>query len=121
MMPITMNFWGEQALDFLQNALNMWNDKYNSILDILTTSPSEFQGGGIWGTVSDIITVIEGTGITLLVIFFLYGLFKSFCCQLSLSWSFTDDFSKSSCYPRLRRSRWQGLPANKPKHLGRIL
>ena len=44
MMPITMNFWGEQALDFLQNALNMWNDKYNSILDILTTSPSEFQG-----------------------------------------------------------------------------
>ena len=77
MMPITMNFWGEQALDFLQNALNMWNDKYNSILDILTTSPSEFQGGGIWGTVSDIITVIEGTGITLLVIFFLYGLFKS--------------------------------------------
>lgn len=73
MMPITMNFWGEQALDFLQNALNMWNDKYNSILDILTTSPSEFQGGGIWGTVSDIITVIEGTGITLLVIFSCMG------------------------------------------------
>lgn len=64
MMPITMNFWGEQALDFLQNALNMWNDKYNSILDILTTSPLNFRGG-IWGTVSDIITVIEGTGITL--------------------------------------------------------
>lgn len=42
--PITMNFWGENAIDQLQSALNTWNQKYNSIFDILTTSPTEFQG-----------------------------------------------------------------------------
>ncbi len=77
MKPIVMNFWGETALDQLQRALDSWNNKYEQIFDILTTSPSEFQNGGIWTAVSDVIRVIEGTGITLVVLFFLYGLFKS--------------------------------------------
>lgn len=75
--PIVMNFFGEIALDQLQRALDSWNNKYNQIFKILTTSPSDFQSGGVWATVSDVIRIIQGTGITLVVLFFLYGMFKS--------------------------------------------
>lgn len=77
MTHITMNFWGETALDQLQSALDTWNEKYNSIFDILTTSPSDFQGGGIWNTVSTVTGIIKGTGVSLIILFFLYGLFKT--------------------------------------------
>lgn len=67
----------ELALDWLQSALNKWSDKYSEIFTILTTSPENFQGGTIWGIVSDILTVLQGIGVSLLIIFFFYGLIKS--------------------------------------------
>lgn len=65
------------AYDFLQSALNNWNANYGEIFNILTTSPEDFQGGVIWGIVSNILTVLQGIGVSLLIIFFFYGLIKS--------------------------------------------
>lgn len=67
----------EVALDNLQSALDNWTAKYGEIFNILTTSPEDFQGGVIWGIVSNILTVLQGIGVSLLIIFFFYGLIKS--------------------------------------------
>lgn len=67
----------EVALDNLQSALDKWTAKYGEIFNILTTSPEDFQGGVIWGIVSNILTVLQGIGVSLLIIFFFYGLIKS--------------------------------------------
>lgn len=72
-----LNFWGENAAEQIQNAIDMWNDKYESIFSILTTSPNEFRGGETWTLISTVMNVLEATGISLLIVFFLYGLFKS--------------------------------------------
>lgn len=67
----------EVAFDNLQSALDNWNTNYGEIFNILTTSPEDFQGGVIWGIVSNILTVLQGIGVSLLIIFFFYGLIKS--------------------------------------------
>lgn len=67
----------EAALEQLQSALDKWSTKYSEIFSILTTSPEDFQGGVIWGIVSNILTVLQGIGVSLLIIFFFYGLIKS--------------------------------------------
>ena len=38
----------------LVNALNTWNDKLAEIWQIITQSPEEFKGGGIWNVIVDI-------------------------------------------------------------------
>lgn len=67
----------DNALDNLTSALRFWEVKFNEILDILLIDPQNFQGGKIWGIVSNIITLIEGIGVSLLIVLFFYGLFKS--------------------------------------------
>ena len=67
----------ESALDHLQSALDKWSSNYSEIFNILNTSPEEFQGGTIWGIVSNLLTVLQGIGVSLLIIFFFYGLIKS--------------------------------------------
>lgn len=67
----------EAALEQLQSALDKWSEKYSEIFSILTTSPEEFQGGTIWVIVSNILSVLQGIGVSLLIIFFFYGLIKS--------------------------------------------
>lgn len=75
--PIFLNFWGEQAIAILDDALAIWKQKYESIFGILVQDPSEFQNGVIWNTVTGIIRVIEATGVSLLITFFFYGIIKS--------------------------------------------
>lgn len=72
-----MSSISEAALEHLQSALDKWSAKYSEIFSILTTSPEEFQDGAIWGIVSNILTVLQGIGVSLLIIFFFYGLIKS--------------------------------------------
>lgn len=72
-----LNFWGETATDLLQSALDYWNTWYSRIVAILQAPITEVFDGNVWDVVTSIMTVVEGTGITLLVIFYLYGLFKS--------------------------------------------
>ena len=33
----------------LQNALETWNEKLAEIWQLITTTPQDFKGGGIWG------------------------------------------------------------------------
>ena len=38
----------------LQNALNTWNEKLAEIWNIITQSPKDFKGGGIWQVIEQI-------------------------------------------------------------------
>lgn len=61
----------------LQNALNTWNSKFAEIWSLLTTSPQSFQGGGIWRVILNINNTLQGMGLALLVLFFVYGLART--------------------------------------------
>ena len=61
----------------LQNALNTWNDKLAEIWQILTQSPEEFKGGGIWDMIVQIHGALMAIGLALLVLFFVAGVIKT--------------------------------------------
>ena len=61
----------------LQNALNTWNEKFAEIWSLLTTPPQSFQGGGIWRVILNINNTLQGIGLALLVLFFVYGIAKT--------------------------------------------
>lgn len=61
----------------LQNALNTWNSKFAEIWSLLTTSPQSFQGGGIWRVILNINNTLQGMGLALLVLFFVYGMART--------------------------------------------
>ena len=61
----------------LQNALNTWNSKFAEIWSLLTTSPQSFQGGGIWRVILNINNTLQGMGLALLVLFFVYGIART--------------------------------------------
>lgn len=61
----------------LQNALNTWNDKLAEIWQILTQSPEEFKGGGIWDMIVQIHGALMVIGLALLVLFFVAGVIKT--------------------------------------------
>jgi len=64
-------------VQILQNALNAWNDKMNEIWALLTTSPEDFRGGGIWNAIENIHGALMAIGLALLVLFFLVGVVKT--------------------------------------------
>jgi hypothetical protein len=61
----------------LQNALNIWNEKMGEIFSLLTTSPTEFKGGGIWDAITVIHGAVQAIGLALLVLFFVVGVVKT--------------------------------------------
>ena len=61
----------------LQNALNTWNGKLAEIWSLLTTTPQQFKGGGIWSVILTINGVVKSIGLALLVLFFLVGVIKT--------------------------------------------
>ena len=61
----------------LQNALNTWNDKLAEIWQILTQSPEEFKGGGIWDMIVQIHGALMAIGLALLILFFVAGVIKT--------------------------------------------
>ena len=61
----------------LQNALNTWNSKLNEIWTLITQSPENFKGGGIWDVILNINGAVQAIGLSLLVIFFLMGVIKT--------------------------------------------
>ena len=77
MIQTTVLSMGTTAIDHLESALSFWEEQYNSIFSLLTTTPDEFQGGVIWNMVSNILNILQATGASLLIIFFLYGLVKA--------------------------------------------
>ena len=61
----------------LQNALDTWNSKLAEIWQILTQSPENFKGGGIWQVIVQIHGALQAIGYTLLVLFFVVGVVKT--------------------------------------------
>lgn len=61
----------------LQNALDTWNSKLAEIWQILTQSPENFKGGGIWQVIVQIHGALQVIGYALLVLFFVVGVVKT--------------------------------------------
>ena len=61
----------------LQNALDTWNSKLAEIWQILTQSPENFKGGGIWQVTVQIHGALQAIGYALLVLFFVVGVVKT--------------------------------------------
>ena len=64
-------------VQILQNSLNAWSEKMNEIWSLLTTSPADFRGGGIWNAITNIHGAVMAIGLALLVLFFLVGVVKT--------------------------------------------
>ena len=61
----------------LQTALDTWNSKLAEIWQILTQSPENFKGGGIWQVIVQIHGALQAIGYALLVLFFVVGVVKT--------------------------------------------
>lgn len=61
----------------LENALDIWNEKLSEIWGLLTQSPQDFKGGGIWEVIVDINGAVQAIGYALLVLFFVIGMVKT--------------------------------------------
>jgi len=61
----------------LQNALNTWNEKLSEIWQLLSMSPENFKGGGIWRVIVNINGAVQAIGLALLVLFFVVGMVKT--------------------------------------------
>ena len=61
----------------LVNALNTWNEKLAEIWMIITQSPEQFKGGGIWNAIVGIHGALQAIGYALLVLFFVIGVMKT--------------------------------------------
>ena len=65
------------VVQHLQNALDTWNSKLAEIWQILTQSPENFKGGGIWQVIVQIHGALQAIGYALLVLFFVVGVVKT--------------------------------------------
>lgn len=82
--------WGKEVLyvsdnwvvQNLQNSLETWNEKLAEVWTLLTESPRDFRGGGIWEIVTDIHGALTAIGLALLVLFFVVGMTKT-CSSLT--------------------------------------
>lgn len=68
---------GNWVIDNLNTALATWNEKLAEILEIITQSPTEFKGGGIWNVIINIHGALQAIGLALLVLFFVVGVVKT--------------------------------------------
>lgn len=67
----------EGIIDNLTSALNTWNEKLAEIWMLLTQSPESFKGGDIWNIIVKIHGALQAIGLSLLVLFFLWGLIRT--------------------------------------------
>ncbi len=68
---------GNWIVDNLNSALTTWNGRLSEIWQLLSTSPQDFRGGGVWAVMLDINDALKATGYALLVLFFLMGIVKT--------------------------------------------
>lgn len=64
--------------DNLRASLDTWNGKMNEIWQIVSQSPQDFRGGGIWNVIQNINGAMQAIGLALLVLFFVVGIAKQF-------------------------------------------
>ncbi|EQB19876.1 hypothetical protein UNSWDHB_2812 [Dehalobacter sp. UNSWDHB] len=68
---------GNWVIDNLNIALQTWNEKLAEIFQIISQSPTEFKGGGIWNVIVNIHGALQAIGLALLVLFFVIGVAKT--------------------------------------------
>ena len=68
---------GNWVLDNLTQALETWSKYLNEIWTLLTTSPQNFRGGGIWSVIQNIHGGLKAIAYALLVLFFIIGVVKT--------------------------------------------
>lgn len=68
---------GNWIVDNLNSALATWNEKLAEIWTLLSTSPQDFKGGGIWNIIVTINGGLKAVGYALLVLFFVMGVMKT--------------------------------------------
>ena len=68
---------GNWIVDNLNSALEMWNGRLEEIWQLITTSPENFKGGGIWNVIVGINGGLKAVGYALLVLFFVMGIVKT--------------------------------------------
>ena len=61
---------GNWIIDNLNSSLETWNSKLSEIWTLLTTSPENFKGGGIWNVIVGINDALKAIAYALLVLFF---------------------------------------------------
>ena len=67
---------GNWIVDNLNSALNTWNSKLAEIWELISTTPEDFKGGGIWDVIVNINGALQAVGYGLLVLFFVMGVVK---------------------------------------------
>lgn len=65
------------VVQHLINTLDTWNEKLAEVWRLLTISPENFKGGGIWNVILAINGSLQAIGLALLVLFFLAGVVKT--------------------------------------------
>ena len=68
---------GNWIVDNLNSALQTWNDKLSEIWTLISTTPENFKGGGIWNVIVSINGALQAIGYALLVLFFVMGVVKT--------------------------------------------
>lgn len=68
---------GNWVIENLNSALGTWNEKLAEIWQLVTQSPTEFRGGGIWNVIANIHGALQAVGLALLVLFFVIGVVKT--------------------------------------------
>ena len=64
-------------MDNLNSTLATWNGKLAEIWTLLSTSPENFKGGGIWSAIVDVNGALKAVASALLVLFFVMGVMKT--------------------------------------------
>lgn len=68
---------GNWIVDNLNSALATWNGKLAEIWQLISTSPENFKGGGVWSVIQNINGALQAIGCALLVLFFVMGVVKT--------------------------------------------
>ncbi len=68
---------GNWIVDNLNSALGTWNGKLAEIWQLISTTPEEFKGGGVWTVIQGINGALQAIGCALLVLFFVMGVVKT--------------------------------------------
>ena len=73
----TISLCGNWIVDNLNSALGTWNGKLAEIWTLISTSPEDFKGGGVWNVIVNINDGLKAVGYALLVLFFVMGVVKT--------------------------------------------
>ena len=68
---------GNWIVESLSGSLEKWSEYLGDIWSLLTTSPQDFKGGGIWSVIENIHGGMKAIGYSLLVLFFVIGVMKT--------------------------------------------